>query len=76
VATNNLTITGKIGPGNTVTSLLFANVTDVDFQVARGVLQVSFLTSGGQPKTQSFDLAQSTTVTYSISGGVATITVS
>jgi len=76
MALNNLTITGKIGPGTTITSLLFSNVQVIDFDFVKQVITVTYLTAGGDKKIQTFDLAVEATVTYTIASGVATITIS
>lgn len=73
---STLTITGKLGPGNTVTSLVFNNVIDLDFQLDKSNLSVTYLGSQNMPKTQNFDIFATTTVTFTISAGAATVTIS
>lgn len=74
---NNLTITGKVGPGTTVTSLIFTNVDEINFHLTDKVLEVKYFTDGSNNlEIQHFDLAVEATVTYTISAGVATIVIS
>ena len=68
------TITGKIGPGTTVTSLVLNDVTEAHFDFAKkSILSIKQAT---QPNTREFDLNATTTVTLTMSVGVGTLTVS
>jgi len=69
--TATVTITGKIGPGNTVTSLVLSGVTGIDFQIKNNVIAISI-----DDKVRFFDYDDTATVTYTISGDAATITIS
>lgn len=71
---STVVITGTLGPDVDVTSLTLSNVTDVDFQLGIGVLEITH--NYPNNKIQHFDLVLPTTVTFSISGSVATITIS
>jgi hypothetical protein len=72
---NSVTITGNLGPGNTVTALVFSDVTSVNFDfVARTVAITDKAT--GTPKTVYFEYANIATVTFSISGANTTVTIS
>jgi len=75
MAVDTVTVTGQIGPGLTVTSLVLSNVTSISFLIASNVLRVVNVV-GNTPKTTDFDLRTIATVTYSISSHIATITVS
>lgn len=68
---NNITVTAKTGPAVQVTSLLINNVTDIDFQLASKILKVT-----GDGGIKTFELYGVTTVTYTISSGIATVVVS
>ena len=68
--TATVTITGKVGPGNTVTSLVLRDVKSINFQVANNTIQIVY-----GDKTQQFDYNATATVTYTISGSAATITI-
>ncbi len=68
----NLTITGKIGPGNSVTSLVLNNVQSIDFQIANDTIAVRV----ANERVLTFDYDATATVTYTISSGTATITIS
>ena len=67
------TITGKTGIGVTVTALVCADVTDIDFQLAANVIRVTW---GTPSRVSFFDLDTIATVTYTIASHVATITIS
>jgi len=74
---NKITYTGKIGPGNTVTSLVFNNVTSAVFNYEKQTLDITFSNNpNGIQMTRSVTLAGVTTITHSISGTTYTITVS
>ena len=72
-----LTYTGGIGPGNSVTSLVFNNVIDLEFDFNKKVIIVTYLTTGGiNPLVQSLDLNVLSTITWTTASGVGTITMS
>lgn len=73
---DNITVTGQTGPGLTVTSLVFNNIRELNFQIARSVLEIVYDDPVGNTKTTHFDLYTIVTVTYTISTHVATVTVS
>lgn len=62
---NSVTITAKIGPGNTVTSLVFADVVDLDFQFDEQVIEIAYMKNGTR-KTQQFSLTGVTAVTDTV----------
>lgn len=70
MASANLTVTGTLGPDVDVTTKVFANVSEIKFDLARSVLSI---VSNG--KTIDFDYALTATVTYTISGTTATVTI-
>lgn len=67
------TVTGVVGPGNTATAVKLSDITEISFRVDKSVLEVKY--AKGQ-KTAHVSLGGVTTVTYSISGGQVTLTVS
>jgi hypothetical protein len=69
---SSVTITAPIGPGLEATSQQLTNVTDVNFQLEHGTLQVQF----GSGRFSTYDLNPVTTVTFTISGSSAAIVVS
>jgi len=71
-----LTYTGGIGPGNSVSSLVFNNVVDMEFNFIDKVIIVSYLDAAGMNKVQSLDLNVLTTITWTTASGVGTITMS
>lgn len=71
MAVNNITVTGKIGPGLTDTSQLFNDITKVTFDIAE---QVLIIAQGSVITT--FDLNGIATVTYSITSHIATLVAS
>ena len=72
--TATVTITGKIGPGFTVTSLVFTEVTGIDFQIKNNTIDI--VQAEKAQKHTIFDYESTATVTYTISGDAATITIS
>jgi len=68
---DTLTATGVTGPGVALTTTVFNYVTDLDFQIARGVLKVTH-----QKGITDVELSTITTITYTIATGVATVTIS
>lgn len=69
--TATVTITGTIGPGQSVTSLVLTGVTGIDFQIANNTIAIH-----QDDKVTTFDYNATATVTYTISGNAATITIS
>ena len=66
-----LTVTGKTGPGFTVTAKVFHNVQFLTFNFARNTF--SFSADEG---SMDFDYDTTATVTFTISGDAATIAIS
>jgi len=72
-----LTYTGGVGPGNSVSSLVFNNVIDLEFDFNKKVIIVTYLTTGGiNPLVQTLDLNVLTTINWATASGVGTITMS
>jgi len=69
---NTATVTGKTGPGVTVTALVFTNPRQVNFDL--NAQQLSVMDSIGYVST--FDLHATATITATASSGVFTFTVS
>jgi len=67
------TLTGNTGPGATVTALRLSDVSNINFNFRGSMIHVTY----GQPD-KTFDLSWTgiTTVTFSISSGVPTVTIS
>ena len=72
--TATVTITGKIGPAFEVTSLVLTGVTGVNFQIANNTIDIEQAEKA--QKHSIFDYEETATVTYTISGDAATITIS
>lgn len=68
---NTATVTGVIGPGQTVTSLVLTGVLDINFDLAMQTIQI--VCDQGRP---IFSLYGTTTVTYTIAAHIATVTIS
>ena len=68
---STVTITGKTGPGLTVTSQVLRNVSSLSFDFAKQTL-----TLGAEDVPRVFDLYEIATITYTIGSHVATVTVS
>ncbi len=63
-----VTITGKTGPGFTVTSQIINNVSNVNFDVSKGTVSIT----GGTPSnTEVFDINATTTTTVILVAGVS-----
>jgi len=71
MATQTVTITGKTGPGITVTAAAFTGVLSLLFDYGRSVIQM--MTDQGPKEFQYSNIA---TVTVTISGGNTAITIS
>lgn len=77
MAVNKITVTGNLGPGISETSVVYNNVSSVNFQIDRQVVQIYYLEDSSQNQRHvEFNLYGTTTVTYSISGHIATIAMS
>ena len=73
----NTTITGQIGPGQTITSQLFPNTSSIKFDITANVIEVRWTPAGKATGQIAYiEYSNIATVTYTISAGVATITVS
>lgn len=68
-----VTITGSTGPGQAVTTLKFTDVTDITVHVGRNTLQITRAGSGG---ISYYDYSALSTVTWTISNGITTVTFS
>lgn len=68
---STITVSGKVGPGNTINSLVYSNVTSFSVDITTGLLS---MVSGGIVKEA--DISAATTCTVTISSGVYTIVVS
>lgn len=65
-----VTVTGTIGPGQSVTSLKFTDVVDLEVDFLRNVLKV---TRAGAAGIQYFDYSAIGTITWTASGGLSTL---
>ena len=72
MAVNKITVTLITGPAQAVTAQVINNVSNVEFDIAEQVLRIRDTNS----RSYEFDLSGAVTVTYTISGGIATIAVS
>ena len=73
MAADKATVTGKTGPGLTVTSLVLNDVKGINFQFDSKVVSIYY----GEPrKTFELDYDSTATVTFSITAGVSTVTIS
>lgn len=73
----NVTITGQTGPGITNTAIVLPNVTNIRFNIGGNTIEVTYTPTGqGTSKTVFYQYSNIATVTYTISAGVATITIS
>lgn len=73
---SQLTYTGKIGPGNTLTSKVFPDVRMMAFDFDKRVLQVNYY-QGSEPEEVHLDMAGGTvTLTDTIAANQHTIVIS
>lgn len=68
---NTVVYTGTTGPGQSVTSLTFTDVSDIEFDFRANTIKVTHGIG-----ISYFDYSAITTLTWSISSGHATITIS
>lgn len=73
---NNITVTSTTGPGLSLTSQLFNNVTNLNFDYLAGVLTITWNDPLQGSKKTAVSLSSITTVTYTISSGIATVVAS
>lgn len=73
---SKVTVTGKVGPGNTVTALVVNDVTYFGIDTKNEILRV--VAGGNDPsaKGQEFDIGAATTITVTVSGTDYTVVVS
>ncbi len=70
---NKVTYTGVIGPGTTITSAVFNDVTILHLDFARGVAEITY---GTPSKIACVEISATTTLTDTISSGAHTIVIS
>lgn len=68
-----VTVTGKTGPGSTITAGVYTNVTNIGINASNNVLML--LINGEQP-AREIDINAATTVTATKSGLTWTVTIS
>lgn len=77
MSTANATVTGINGPGVALTSQSFPNVSTISFNIASNTIMIDWTPTGKNTTQRSFiQYSNIATVTYTISSGVATITIS
>lgn len=69
------TITGKAGPGNTLTAAVFQNLSFFSLDTANEVIDIIYNNGAGATRTQ-LDVSAATTWTLTVSGNTYTLTVS
>lgn len=72
---SQLTVTAKTGPASQVTAGVLTDVTAINLDLTRRVVQV-FVNSANGPTIKEFDLVGVTTFTCSISGANYTMVIS
>lgn len=70
-----VTITGDIGPGQALSALVLNNVSQVKIDMENSVVEVTYKTSSGEPRVQSFDVQDQNTITATKSGKTWTLTI-
>jgi len=69
------TVTGKVGPGATLTAYVFNNVTFFSVDTVNEVLDLMFNNGSGAERRQ-IDISAATTITCTVSGNNYTLTIS
>ena len=69
------TITGKVGPGATLTATVFNNVTFFSVDTNNEILDIMFNNGSGAERRQ-IDISADTTITCTVSGNSYTLTIS
>jgi hypothetical protein len=72
---STVTVTGKIGPGNTVTSLVFSGVINFSIDTVNEVIEITYLVNN-ERKIQQVEITSATTITCTVSGNNYTLTIS
>lgn len=75
MAVNTITYTGVIGPGTSLTTKLFDDVRNFSIDYDEQTITINY-GPRGNVKQAIVSLAGTTTFTYTITGGIATITIS
>lgn len=70
------TITAKVGPGQSVTTLVLPNVTSYSVDCVNNTLTVFGTTTGPLPGPQVYDISAASTWTQTISSGSYTVSIS
>ena len=70
-----VTITGDVGAGVAVSSLVLNNVSKVVIDMENTVVEVSYKDSSGLPRVQQFDVQDQNTVTATKTGKTWTLTI-
>ena len=74
---SQVTFTGSLGPGQSVTSKVFPNVIGVNLRILDGVADISYRPNvGDQVKIVSVQISNSATLTDTIASGNHTIAIS
>jgi len=68
-----VTVTGKVGPGLTLTAGVFTNVSDLHFNFANELVQI---TQTEPNKITDVDVTAATTITMTVSGATYTVSIS
>lgn len=68
---NTATVTGKVGPGLTLTTQVYNNVTSLEFKPVEGTLRIV-----SDLGISYIDIYDDTTITYTVSSHVITVAVS
>jgi len=69
------TVTGKVGPGATLTAAVFNNVTFFSIDTNNELLDIMFNNGSGAERRQ-IDIAAATTILCTVSGNTYTLTIS
>lgn len=72
---DQVTVTGKVGPNLTATSIVITNVTDIRFDTVQSMAYITGTIGNMMPKIHEFDIKASDTITVTKSGNTWTVTI-
>jgi len=72
---DQVTVTGKVGPNLTATSIVITNVTDIRFDTVQSMAYITGTVGNMMPKIYEFDIKVENTITVTKSGNTWTVTI-
>ncbi len=72
---DQVTVTGKVGPDLTATSIVITNVTDIRFDTVQSMAYITGTVGNMMPKIHEFDIKAQNTITVTKSGNEWTVNI-